>query len=101
MFERDDWRRDRDFWRYAGPGGRHELDAAPQAPAADPIRPAPVPGTDPRMRDDPNQDYDQLDRWLQEHVWDRGWTADGATGDIIDPETGELKGRMPTFYRRI
>ena len=36
-------------------------------------------------------------RWVQENVWDRGLTVDEATGEIIDPNTGQTVGHLPRF----
>jgi hypothetical protein len=37
--------------------------------------------------------------WLEENVWSKGWTVNQPTGEIIDGATGEVKGRVPSFYR--
>jgi hypothetical protein len=35
--------------------------------------------------------------WVEENVWNPGLTVDEATGEIIDPETGQAVGRLPNF----
>lgn len=41
------------------------------------------------------------DRWLQENVTDRGYVIDWGTREYFDPETGEVKGIVPTSVPRI
>lgn len=54
---------------------------------------------DPRITVYENEDELARDRWLEEHVYGQGLTSDFKTGEIIDPDTGEVVGRLPTFYR--
>jgi hypothetical protein len=44
-------------------------------------------------------DQDTAD-WIAANVYPNGWTVDGKTMEIIDPDTGEIKGRVPTLYPR-
>lgn len=60
-----------------------------------PASPADTSMTDPNVGD-----QDQQDQWLQDNVYSKGWTVDGKTGEIYDPATDSVKGKVPTFYPR-
>ena len=41
------------------------------------------------------------ERWVQQNVTDFGYVIDWGTREIIDPETGEVKGTVPTSVPRL
>lgn len=43
----------------------------------------------------------EIAQWLDENVFSQGLSVDGKTGDIIDPEDGSIKGKVPTLYPRV
>lgn len=38
---------------------------------------------------------DVLLEWVEKNVWARGLTVDQASGEVVDPETGETVGMVP------
>lgn len=40
-------------------------------------------------------------QWLEENVYDQGWIVDWGSRDILDPNTGEIKGTVPTSVPRM
>lgn len=41
---------------------------------------------------------DEIKRdWIEQNVWKRGLTVDQVTGEIVDPHSGQVVGRMPQF----
>jgi hypothetical protein len=54
-----------------------------------------------RLIPDPNSEDEKTKRaWLEENVYSKGWTVDGLTDEIYDPESDSVKGKVPTFYPR-
>lgn len=43
----------------------------------------------------------EADRWVQENVIDQGWMIDWGNREIFDPNTGEVKGTVPTSVPRM
>ena len=41
------------------------------------------------------------DRWIQQNVTDYGYVIDWGTREIIDPNTGDVKGTVPTAFDRM
>lgn len=82
---------------YQGPAVIDDTNLPPPLPGAS-IEPE-RPGYDPRERNDPNIDYAKMDLWIAENVHAKGLTVDIATGEIIDYQTGEVVGTLPTFYK--
>lgn len=42
---------------------------------------------------------DQLQQWLEENVYSKGWTVDYTTHQIVDPNKNyEVVGPVPTLY---
>jgi hypothetical protein len=41
------------------------------------------------------------DRWIQQNVTDFGYVIDWGTREIIDPNTGDVKGSVPTTFDRM
>lgn len=62
------------------------------------VRPMPYqPGTSPYG--DVNQgDPGQKRAWLDDNVFSKGYSVDGGTNEIIDPDTGDVVGHVPDFY---
>lgn len=93
--------------------------AATPAPAQTPIPvPAPVATPQPSRTSYAPQDTDQdgivsqIERymayqqmtpderkrdWIEQNVWQKGYTVDMVTGQILDPEQGTTLGRLPSF----
>lgn len=36
-------------------------------------------------------------QWIAENVWKRGMTVDMQTGEIVDPQSEQVIGRLPPF----
>jgi len=98
------------FARYRGPFfGDNDQDQQREPDAdADEGAPSAMPGmqfmpASPEQTSmyDPNQgDEAALRQWLEDNVYSQGWTADFGTGEIYDPQTDTVKGRIPSFYPR-
>ena len=41
------------------------------------------------------------ERWVTQNVTDQGYVIDWGTREIIDPETGEVKGMIPATFDRM
>jgi hypothetical protein len=59
-----------------------------------------MPNRDGPIYDANNGDEQARQQWLEDNVFSQGWTVDGATGEIYDPETDTVKGTVPSFYPR-
>lgn len=43
----------------------------------------------------------EAERWIAQNVTDHGYAIDWGTREIFDPNTGEVKGTVPTTFDRI
>jgi hypothetical protein len=43
----------------------------------------------------------EASEWIDRNVLDHGYVIDWGTREIIDPETGESKGTIPTSFPRV
>lgn len=98
-------------FRYRGPFWRdddQDQQSEPDQDVDDQNLPPPMPDmqfmpASPEQIDqyDPNLASNaEMKQWLEENVFSKGWTVDAATGEIYDPETDTVKGKLPTLYPR-
>lgn len=43
----------------------------------------------------------EAETWIDQNVLDQGYLIDWGTREIFDPETGEVKGTVPTSFPRM
>lgn len=43
----------------------------------------------------------EAERWVEQNITAPGYVIDWGTREIIDPETGEVKGTVPTTFDRM
>lgn len=100
--------------RYTGPVEAVASSIAPETARQSPLPYDNVPVTplprDPGFEKVPNPDGSELGplyqspegkQWLDEHVYNQGLIVDWGSRDILDPDTGEIRGTVPTSVPRM